>query len=944
VTAAAVGVKAIADPAGSAGPCTVARNIGTPAAGRPLPLLRTGADEDNAADAAPRAGPAGSRGGRLPSSPHAGAAARWLGALAIAALVVLANLAVWRAMNPPLPAPDAPPRVAGLAYNAFQRWESPLTLSFPNRDELSADLRRLAPLTSRLRTYSAAEFPALPALAQQFDLRLSLGVWLDHRLDNNEREIAAAIQASHDYRSVERVIAGNETQLHRKLAPAALYAYLDRLRAGLAVPVSTAEPWHVWLRQPELAEHVDFITVHLLPYWEGVPVEAALDETLRRYAQVQARFPDKHVVIGEIGWPSGGAAVGVALPTPAAQGMFVRSFLARTQAAELDYYLMEAVDQPWKHATEGAVGAHWGLLDAARRPKFELAGPLYADPYWQTKVTIASAVGLAAMLPFLLVFAGMRLAGRVAFALIAQAVASFAVLLGTLPLDNYLRAPDIAVLAVLVPALGFMAAILLTQTLEFAELFWAGSLRRRAVPRPLPPGTAPPFVSIHVPCCNEPPAMVIATIDSLLALDWPALEILVIDNNTADPAVWQPVQEHVRQRQREAAGHAQGPALRFFHLPDHPGFKAGALNFALEQTDPRAAWIAVVDADYIVRPEWLRELAGHFADPSVGIVQAPQAHRDWDDRPLRRMMNWEYEGFFRIGMHHRHERDAIVQHGTMTLIRAAALRQVGGWDAGCICEDTELGLRLFRLGLRAVYVDQVFGAGLVPADFGAYRRQRQRWAQGAMQILRRHAGALFGPSPLRRGQRYHFVAGWLPWIGDALHLVFSFAAMAWTLGFLLAPQWFGLPTALFVVPLAVFFLARLVLGPLLYWRCVPCSATGIAGAALAGMGLSHSVARGIIAGLAGRRAVFHVTRRVAPTAKPAAGGKRGWLADVREEAALLLGLLACIATLAVHREPGDTALAMWMIVLGMQSLPYAAALACALQSRADQSRDSRRPA
>ncbi len=948
MTAAAVGVKAIADPAGSAGPCTVARNIGTPAAGRPLPLLRTGTEDGNAADAAPHASPAGSKGGRPPAPPHASAAARWLGALAIAALVLLINLAAWRAMNPPLAAPEAPPRVAGLAYNAFQRWESPLALHFPTREELTADLRLLAPLTPRLRTYSAAEFPELPALAQQFDLRLSMGIWLDYRLANNEREIAAAVQAAREHRSVERIIAGNETQLHGKLAPAALYAYLDRLRAELAVPVSTAEPWHVWLRQPKLAEHVDFITVHLLPYWEGVPVEAAVDETLRRYAQVQARFPDKRIVIGEIGWPSGGSAVGVALPTPAAQGMFVRSFLARAQALNLDYYLMEAVDQPWKHATEGAVGAHWGMLDAARRPKFELAGPLYTDPYWHTKVAMASALGLAAMLPFLLTFAGMRLSGRVAFVLIAQAVASLAVLLGTLPLDNYLRLPDIAVLAVLVPALGFMAAILLTQTLEFAELFWDGSLRRRATARPLPPGTAPPIVSIHVPCCNEPPAMVIATIDSLLALDWPALEILIVDNNTSDPALWQPVQDHVRRHlQEREAGATHGPALRFFHLPDHPGFKAGALNFALTQTDPQAAWIAVVDADYLVRPEWLRELAGHFGDPTVGIVQAPQAHRDWNDRPLRRMMNWEYEGFFRIGMHHRHERDAIVQHGTMTVIRAAALRGVGGWDEGCICEDTELGLRLFRLGLRAVYVDRVFGAGLVPADFGAYRRQRQRWAQGAMQILRRHAGALFGPSPLRRGQRYHFVAGWLPWIGDALHLVFSFAAMAWSLGFLLAPQWFGLPTALFVVPLAVFFLARLVLGPLLYWRCVPCSAAGIAGAALAGMGLSHSVARGIIAGLTGRRAVFHVTRRVAatdptPAAKPRVANKYAWLADVREETALLFGLLVCISTLAVHREPGDTALAMWMIVLSMQSLPYAAALACALQSRADAGRDARR--
>ncbi len=888
----------------------------------------------------PPAGGGGVAGGP-PSSDANAALWRWLGALAITALVVLANLAVWRTFNPPLAAPEVPARVAGLAYNAFQRWQSPLAEHYPDGGELADDLRLLATRTTSLRTYAAAELPALPALAQRFGLRLSLGVWLDRRAGNNEREIAAARAAVRQYRSVERVIAGNETQLHRKLDPAELYGYLDRLRTELPVPVSTAEPWHIWLAQPELAAHVDFVTVHLLPYWEGVPVVAALDEALRRYAQVRARFPDKPVVVGEVGWPAGGDAVGMAQPAPAAQAAFIRSFLARASALGLDYFLMEAIDQPWKRATEGAVGAHWGMMDAARRPKFGFDGPVYAEPHWRTKAALSAVLGLAAVLPFLVAFARMRLAGRVAFAVIAQAVASFAVLLATLPLEHYLRPLDAAVLAVLVPALVVMAAILLAQTFEFAELFWDGSLRRQASPRPLAPGARAPFVSIHLACCSEPPAVVIATIDSLLALDWPDFEILVVDNNTVDPALWRPVRRHVQQlrriaRERALAGQP-GPALRFFRLPSWPGFKAGALNFALDQTDPRAEWVAVVDADYLVRPDWLRALAGYFEDPAVGIVQAPQAHRDWHDRPLGRMMNWEYEGFFRIGMHHRHERDAIVQHGTMTVIRARALREAGGWDGGCVCEDTELGLRLLGRGWRAVYVDRVLGTGLVPADFGAYRRQRRRWAQGAMQILRRHAGALFGPSSLRLGQRYHFVAGWLPWLGDALHLVFSLAAMAWTLGFLAAPHLFGLPIALFVVPLTVFFLARLILGPLLYWRRVPCPMPDIAGAALAGMGLSHSIARGVVAGLVGRRAVFEVTRRSGPSSGPAAppGQRHAWLTDVREEAALLVGLLACVAALAARRVAGDIASVVWMAVLGMQALPYLAALACALRSRAD---------
>jgi len=871
---------------------------------------------------------------RGPSAPDsarraAAALARWAGALGIAALVLALNWLAWRSFNEPLPAPDAPARAAGMAYNAFQRWESPLSQRFPTDDQLHEDMRLLASFTGRLRTYSSAEFPRLPAIAAEYGLQVAAGAWLDRRFENNEREIAAAIESARRHGNVRRLIVGNETQLHRTLSPAELHGYLDRVRAAVRVPVSTAEPWHVWLRQPELVRRVDFITVHLLPYWEGVPVEAAVDEALRRLAQLRERYPKKRIVIGEIGWPSGGEAVGVALATPDRQALFIRSFLARAKNLDLDYYLMEAVDQPWKHATEGAVGAHWGVMDAARQPKFEFTGPVYADPYWQSKALLASALGLGAMLPFLLAFPRMRAAGRLTFALTTQAVASFAVLLAAIPLADYLRPATGAVLLLLIPGLAMMAAIVLAQVFEFAELFWEGSLRRRSPPRPLAPQARTPFVSIHLACCNEPPEMVIATVDSLLELDWPALEIVVVDNNTRDAARWRPVQAHVEaRRQALAAAGRTMPQLRFFHLPEWPGFKAGALNFALEQTDPRAEWVAVVDADYVVRPDWLRAVAGYFDDVGVGIVQAPQAHRDWGRRLLRRMMNWEYEGFFRVGMHHRHERDAIVQHGTMTLIRRATLERAGAWSPECICEDTELGLRVLGAGQRAVYVDHVFGTGLVPADFAAYSRQRRRWAEGAMQILRRHAGALFGPSPLSLGQRYHFVAGWLPWLGDALHLLFSVAALAWTLGIVTAPHLFSPPTALFVVPLAVFFLVRAVLGPLLYWRRVPCPAADIAGASLAGMALSHTIARGVLAGLSGRRAVFAVTRKAA-----GGGAARGVWSGVREEAALLAALLACIGAVALGRAPGDVALAAWMGVLAMQALPYAAAVACAAVSQ-----------
>ena len=216
---------------------------------------------------------------------------RWAVAVAIAVSVAALNMLAWRALNPPLPVPDAPARVGGLAYNTFQRWDSPLSKVYPNTTEIEADMRLLAGTTQRLRTYSASEFPALPALAQQHGLKLALGVWLDTEADSNEREIRAAIDTARRHGNVERVIAGNETQLHRKLSPTQLYATLDRLRAAVSVPVSTAEPWHVWIYQPELARHVDFITVHLLPYWEGVSVKDAVEDSLQRYRMVRERHP-----------------------------------------------------------------------------------------------------------------------------------------------------------------------------------------------------------------------------------------------------------------------------------------------------------------------------------------------------------------------------------------------------------------------------------------------------------------------------------------------------------------------------------------------------------------------------------------------------------------------------------------------------------------------------
>lgn len=850
----------------------------------------------------------------------------WLVAALIAVVVAAVNMVVWSLANRPVSPPDWDGRVGGLAASFYRRDQSPITFQFPSSEEIRRDMQQLAVYTPRVRLYAASDSDHVFAAAREARLDVTAGAWIDWRSDNSEREMIALVKAVRENDNIHRAIVGNEVLLRDDMTPRQLMTYLDRARSALKVPVSTAEPWHIWLKYPQLAQHVDFITVHLLPYWEGVSRRGAIAQAMRRYHEVQAKFPGKTIVIGEIGWPSNGDRFRNAIASRSNEGLFIREFLREAKRQKLDYFLMEAFDQPWKEANEGRVGAYWGIFDAARDAKFPLAGPVDLDPDWRDKAVIAALVALLPMLWFALRFRHLRLPGRLFFCALIQANVAVLTWSVSLPLDFYLDPFDWAMLGLLLPAQVAIVAIMLINGFEFTEALWQrGGWRRHFAPLDHMP-TPAPKVSIHVPCHNEPPEMVMQTLEGLLALDYPDFEVLVIDNNTRDEAVWKPVQAYCD---------SLGPRFRFFHLAPWPGFKAGALNYALEQTDPAAQVIAVIDSDYVVRPDWLRALVGYFEQPKVGVVQAPQAHREWQDNAFRRMCNWEYDGFFRIGMHHRNERDAIIQHGTMTMIRRDLMDRLR-WAQWCICEDAELGLRVMQAGYQTIYVDEIFGRGVTPADFAAYKTQRFRWAFGAMQILRRHWRDLLFGNQLSRGQRYHFLTGWFSWFADALHLAFTLMSLVWTVGMLLAPGWFALPHQLFLIPVLGFFVAKALFGVVLYRACVPSSWGDTLRASLASMALSHAIARGIFRGLLAREHPFTRTaKRRRLHRQPSA------LAAVREETLMLAALLAGI--FGVAATPGNEVLEaqLWSVILVAQSIPYASAvLAAWVAARANRRDDA----
>jgi exo-beta-1,3-glucanase (GH17 family)/cellulose synthase/poly-beta-1,6-N-acetylglucosamine synthase-like glycosyltransferase len=840
--------------------------------------------------------------------------------LIIAAVFATLTFAVWAYLNRPTREPPWPTRIQGFAFSPFRLNEDPTHLEMPTDAEIDADLALLEGKVNAVRTYSVgATLADIPDLADKHGINVALGAWLDNHLDKNEEQLQKVIELADSHQNVVRVVIGNEVLLRGDLTVEQLAKYLDRARAAIGQPVGTAETWYAWLAHPELAQHVDYIGVHLLPYWEGVPVDRAVDYSLAQLKRLQQTFPHKPIVIAEIGWPSRGRTRESAVASVANEALFLRRFLARAEKEQIKYYVMEAFDQPWKAYQEGAVGSYWGVYDVNRQPKFAFTEPIVRVPEWHILAAVSVAAALVVLGIVYLTSDALRNRGRSFLAIVVYAASTLAVWVIYDFTQQYMTVSSVIAGVLLLLGMAGVLLVLLAEAHEWAEAHWVEYRRRLGAPA-LVEGGHTPKVSIHVPAYNEPPAMLIETLDALARLDYPDFEVLVIDNNTRDEAVWYPVQAHCA---------TLGPRFRFFHVAPLAGFKAGALNYALERTAADAAVIAVIDSDYVVEPGWLRQLTPAFQNQRVAIVQAPQDYRDADQSAFKAMCYAEYRGFFHIGMITRNERNAIIQHGTMTMVRAAELQRLR-WAEWCITEDAELGLRIFEAGYDAIYVPVSLGRGLMPDTFIDYKKQRFRWAYGAMQILKAHARALFlEGGPLSPGQRYHFVAGWLPWVADGCNLLFNLAALGWSVAMVWAPGKVDPPLVMYsVLPLSLFTfkLAKLVH---LYRVRVGASVRQTVAAAIAGLGLTHTIGKAAVKGLVTRSEPFFRTPKQA-----SASGLLRALGAAREETVMVVGLLLSawgVAYTSTHELAGPDRLA-WIVVLLIQSVPYASSLIVSLVS------------
>jgi len=851
--------------------------------------------------------------------------------VAVLFFVTAAHAALWGVLQDKEQAPDFAGQLPSVSYTPFEPGH--VVDKNVDPDRIRADLKKLSTITRAIRSYSATEGNELvPPIAAEFGLKVTVGAWIGpgticdeadaQRLsakcsDNNKREIDAAINLARRNSNVVGVVVGNETVYRGDQKVEDLIEMIKKVKSAVNVPVTTGEIWNIWRDYPELASSVDFIGAHVLPYWENFSSSQAVDQAVYLYGLLREKFPGKRIVIAEFGWPSAGYNRLNADPGPFAQAVVLRNFVARAEAIGMEYNIVEGIDRPWKFF-EGGVGPYWGIFNNAGEAKFSWTGPIVNPNYWKL-AAIALLIGVLLSLP-ILALAEPTVLQAFLLAAAANAVGAwFATVFAYWDGHYFVLGSAFALtlgLTLLVP----LVLIAMARIEEIAAVAFGHAPHRliakgaSLVPATIGENIAFPKVSIHVPAYFEPPEMLKATLDAVARLDYPNFECVVIINNTPDPAFWQPIQDHCR---------ALGERFKFINAEKVEGFKAGALRIAMDRTAADAEIIGIIDADYVVDPDWLKDLVPVFADPRVGLVQAPQDHRDQDRSLMHYMMNGEYAGFFDIGMVQRNEENAIIVHGTMCLIRRAAMDMVGGWSGDTICEDSDLGLAIMEHGWLTHYTNHRYGKGLLPDTYEAFKKQRHRWAYGGFQIVKKHwRRFLPGMSRLTRDQKREFSLGWLNWLGaESLGVLVALLNLAWVP--VVAFAGIAIPDRILTLPIAAAFLVSLGHFVVMYRLRVPVKWGQMLSAMIAAMSVQWTVSRAVAQGL--------ITEHL-PFARTSKGGLSRMSIEFQAfwEAVIGVLLLVGAGVLVVTNTKQITELYIFAGVLVLQSLPFLSAVAIAI--------------
>lgn len=323
--------------------------------------------------------------------------------LALLAISLGAIAVVWWWLAIPINLARAPidpnAKLQCISYAPFRDHQTSLSPATQvSREQIAEDLAQLGKITDCIRTYATdLGLDQIPELAARVGLKVIQGIWLGRDRQKNSTQISTGIRLARQYpETITALVVGNEVLLHREMTASDLSALIRSVKAQVPVPVTYSDVWEYWLRYRELYDAVDFVTIHILPYWENVPVPAkfaaAHVDAIRR--QMASAFPGKEILIGETGWPSEGRMRGPALPSRTNQARVISEVLELAQRENFRVNLFEAYDELWKQELEGTVGGSWGLFDSVQRTvKYPPGIPVSNFPLW--KLQMSSGMALA---------------------------------------------------------------------------------------------------------------------------------------------------------------------------------------------------------------------------------------------------------------------------------------------------------------------------------------------------------------------------------------------------------------------------------------------------------------------------------------------------------------------------------------------------------------------
>jgi exo-beta-1,3-glucanase (GH17 family) len=324
--------------------------------------------------------------------------------LALLLISLSAIAAVWWWLATPIALARAPidpnAKLLCVSYAPFRGAQTALSPATQiAREQIAQDLAQLAKISDCVRTYTVENgLDQVPALAAKVGLKVIQGIWLSSDRLKNQAQISTAVGLTKAYPDViTAVVAGNEVLLRGEMTASDLAANIRSVKSQVGVPVTYADVWEFWLRNREVYDAVDFVTIHILPYWEDLPIRAkyaaAHVDAIRK--QMAVAFPGKEILIGETGWPSEGRMRAGALPSRTNQARVVSEILDLAKQENFRVNLIEAYDQPWKRQLEGTVGGYWGLFDSVRRAlKYPPGEAISNYPFWKLQMGCGMALSV----------------------------------------------------------------------------------------------------------------------------------------------------------------------------------------------------------------------------------------------------------------------------------------------------------------------------------------------------------------------------------------------------------------------------------------------------------------------------------------------------------------------------------------------------------------------